>query len=949
MIRAFDMNNLTLIILVSFSVINILYLGSDVFLSENKNPLKDAEDCKNEEPEQHNCQKCNEFLNCKSQKNERIVRKTKTSSKSHILGNGDLVEQTTVTEVTETITHSGLSEEDDVICSDKSSYYECLDTCGRKENNQESEERKKEKEEPGNDAESPVVPFGCKLEEVPTVIHMNNEEDNVEREYEITDKEEGNKLLEESIPSTEEIIESSNKPLEPNNNNAHSREKTFNEKKLPPPNIQLSTGLTCCISRLVTSAFRTWTFYLSGLIKDIPLFCADRCLYTRDNDTTSYCFLADKGSSCSTNVSGLMRLNQENFRVTLDDLKTREELLADQNRAPVIKLDKKENLDSTKSCCSVKQVVEDAPSSGLFVLRGKTPDRRGLCLDHCIYVKVGDVRQTKYCFGSGHLGTACHPKVPSISTLLNTNTTLREAPLRLDECVNGPISDPKIKQAKSKISITKPQNKQEMHKDTILPILFKNEPVKMKSGEVPVVIDIEKEGYVHNGIRITKLKKNVNVHYEETKKIKSKNENKENIPLKANNTASLKPKEMSLLEPKEEIVIKPVKQTVIKPKEESITKPKEETVIKPKDEGVIKHKSGSENNPKSKEVVVIKQKSKEKVINKTKPKEETKIKPKPKEETVNKKEPKDKDKNNIKSEKESVIKLEPKDEAVIKSKVEFLSNLPIQGQKVLVCSSKCSIGTPMKLGVRSAENRVKVGEKSEQPLKVNCKMRVPMKLIEIPTTTEEKKANKQNIEKTEPEEANNCNLKNCHGSEKKLTLPYQLEKKNKLKKNKSSTNETNKFTHEKLNKDDTGEETAIKLDGINSSSINKNEVSNMDKTDDGNSELVGNEHSSNETAKNIENRNMKCAQNRGGERTLPYRITLTERPKLIKRENERSKTSDKKPKAEMPVRIACCKGGKPYKLKTFKMKSEPVEVNIELSKPLGMAPIKLMSRDTLEI
>ena len=48
------------------------------------------------------------------------------------------------------------------------------------------------------------------------------------------------------------------------------------------------------------------------------------------------------------------------------------------------------------------------------------------------FLKVGDVKQMKYCFGLGDLPTACHQKVPSISTLLHTNTTGREKPFRLE-------------------------------------------------------------------------------------------------------------------------------------------------------------------------------------------------------------------------------------------------------------------------------------------------------------------------------------------------------------------------------------------------------------------------------------------------------------------------------------------------------------------------------------
>ena len=40
------------------------------------------------------------------------------------------------------------------------------------------------------------------------------------------------------------------------------------------------------------------------------------------------------------------------------------------------------------SCCPVKQVVGEEESAGLFVLGGKTPDRRDHCSENCKYVKV---------------------------------------------------------------------------------------------------------------------------------------------------------------------------------------------------------------------------------------------------------------------------------------------------------------------------------------------------------------------------------------------------------------------------------------------------------------------------------------------------------------------------------------------------------------------------------
>ena len=46
-------------------------------------------------------------------------------------------------------------------------------------------------------------------------------------------------------------------------------------------------------------------------------------------------------------------------------------------------------LEAPAPCCPVKQVTGEGEAAGLFVLRGKTPDRKSHCSDNCIYVKVG--------------------------------------------------------------------------------------------------------------------------------------------------------------------------------------------------------------------------------------------------------------------------------------------------------------------------------------------------------------------------------------------------------------------------------------------------------------------------------------------------------------------------------------------------------------------------------
>ena len=50
--------------------------------------------------------------------------------------------------------------------------------------------------------------------------------------------------------------------------------------------------------------------------------------------------------------------------------------------------------------------------------------------------QVGDDQQAKYCFGVGNLGTICHDKVPSLSTLPNVRTSTWEIPHRIDEDSN---------------------------------------------------------------------------------------------------------------------------------------------------------------------------------------------------------------------------------------------------------------------------------------------------------------------------------------------------------------------------------------------------------------------------------------------------------------------------------------------------------------------------------
>ena len=161
-----------------------------------------------------------------SQKFAKIVRKTKTSTTSRISDKGEIVEKTTVTIVTETITHARNVVEDDEDSTDKaaSSYFDCIESCETSTENGLTESK------------------GF-LETSTSTNKTETESPNVSHE-----------------PSTLDMSEE-----------LHSI-----EENPTPPHTQLSTGLPCCMSRLVTSSTRSWTFYLSGLIRNIPLYCTDR-------------------------------------------------------------------------------------------------------------------------------------------------------------------------------------------------------------------------------------------------------------------------------------------------------------------------------------------------------------------------------------------------------------------------------------------------------------------------------------------------------------------------------------------------------------------------------------------------------------------------------------------------------------------------------------------------
>ena len=205
------------------------YIGSDLFVKTVENASKHSGDCRQEEPELAECQKCIEFLNCQGQKNEKIVRNTKTSTKSKILGNGDLVEQTTVTEVIETITHTEIDEDGSEDCSDETtdSYYECLETC---KDNLKGKEKDPEEKDICDDI--PVVPFGCKRSEFVDDIKNIDAEDVSESESKpLVEKE---KFFEQLVPNSTSVSSSSyNQSTSDDNENISEEHK----EEPPPPHI----------------------------------------------------------------------------------------------------------------------------------------------------------------------------------------------------------------------------------------------------------------------------------------------------------------------------------------------------------------------------------------------------------------------------------------------------------------------------------------------------------------------------------------------------------------------------------------------------------------------------------------------------------------------------------------------------------------------------------------
>ena len=162
------------------------------------------------------------------------MRKTKTSTKSKILGNGDLVEETTVTEVTETITHRTNKEDDSDECADDidTSYNTCMEACKQKSN------EKTRSLQLNSDIDTSDIGTDASLQ-------------NLAKSTELKDEEE-----------EEEIIQMS------------YQKEILNEEW--PPNIKLPTGISCCLSQIVNQGHKSWTFYLSGLIRDVPIYCDDR-------------------------------------------------------------------------------------------------------------------------------------------------------------------------------------------------------------------------------------------------------------------------------------------------------------------------------------------------------------------------------------------------------------------------------------------------------------------------------------------------------------------------------------------------------------------------------------------------------------------------------------------------------------------------------------------------
>lgn len=957
MIRALTMNNLTLIILVSFSVINILYMASDLFVKRVENASKHSGDCRQEEPDLAECQKCNEFLSCQGQTNEKIVRQTKTSTKSKILGNGDLVEQTTVTEVIETITHTGIDEDGSEECSDETtnSYYECLETCNDKWKGREKEKDPEEEKDICDDI--PVVPFGCKptenVDDVKKIDAVGESESEpfVEKE----------KCFEQLIPNSTSVDKSSDLSTPDDNLDISEEHK---EEDPPPPHIKMATGLQCCLSRLVTSAIRSWTFYLSGLIRDIPLYCTDRCLYTRDNDSTSYCFSGDKSSSCITNITSLMRVHQYDFRVELDDLKTKEDILAESRSVPVMKLNTKKRPDvsSDVSCCPVKQVFGDEDSAGLFVLRGKTPDRRDHCSDNCIYVKVGDIKQTRYCFGTGDLGTACHQKVPSISTLLNTNTTFKQRPLRIDKVVTKSHEQNSHQSENPKILIKHTNDKDNSRiRDEIkanTKIDEKNEETgKMKMNTKK---DDKKEETTELK-RNTKQDEKIEEIVEIKKKTKRDEKTEETDEIRKNTKKDQRKKETNEKDKNTKRDEKKDRTDEIRKNTKSDEKKEEIEVLIPlllKNDPV---KLIEDEIPVAIDAIeILDEKVKENIKMKVFIHNGIRIRKMPKQESVlnstnvdNKTEMKT---VNISKTKKDNVSFSLKLNATKSSANGSVEVYPEGESTVLVFSKKCSTGVPMKLRkIEKQEEPLSIkknddnDEVFEEPLKISRLMRLPVKLSklsETPVKTEPKK--EINFEKDEV--SNKCNKK--PGTPvKSLRLPYQLGKNETLEQNNSRANDLNKQKNESIKSVNPNGKTAINSTLSSEETSDSPNVKNDARMTTGHMVYKLNKTRadlpSNETGKKVEKKN-RCTKvndqaSAEGKRTLPYRITLPERPKLI----NRKKDSDDSVKAEIPIQIACCTG-KPYKLKTVQKKnSEPVKIENDLPEPKGFAPVKLMGGDSV--
>jgi len=987
-ITDFTMNNLTVIILVSFSVINIIYMGSDLFtIGDEKVPKQQFGECKNQGPELQECQK---VKNCNEVKNEKIVRKTKTSTKSKILGNGDLVEQTTVTEVIETIIHNPKDDiHNQVVCQEESSSHDATfpDTF-----NEEMKDIDAEKSENEDVWDTPVVAFGNKDSDCLFKLIPIEEEkiDEKKEKFEPPDNQENH--FQQLIPNS-----TSAKEIEKQLKGDSKENKNYED--LPALHIQLSTGLHCCLSKLVTSAMRSWTFYLSGLIREVPLHCTDRCMYTRDNDSTSYCFTTNKQPSCTTNISSLMRLDHPNYRVELDDLKTEQEIQADERTAPVIKLNGGRRSESTTSCCPVKQVMGEGELAGLFVLRGKAPDRKSHCSDNCLYVKVGDVKKVKYCFGSGDFPTACHQKVPSISTLLHFNTTGREKPFRLEaEKVTSKLNikpkdherypkNSEKKEHEAKNNMNRKEDKidsegnQQIKKDDISKDTKSTSRIKENKQEDQIKLKIKKND---TGKETTQNNKVKDVTPEVKDHFEPKKDNKEEEKEIGKDTKEMKQEIKSKGKNKKDTKTGETSQDE-KEKNPNVTG---NIVYKAEDEGKenwsdemkeMQQRCISETNGKCVLVKISIQSNprnmKDEKIKETQPHLDEKQKKQESKRPVRNKKSGQRDKTiekvnvnktqkDVTNSSELPVELKGKFTQLVEEDipVAIVKNITINETDKANHESNVFVHNGIQIRKMPKKEIKYDSSDSEDPNNITMSFNQSKNDLNHSILSNENYENYQhddltsNTSKVDQEErtvfvvSDKCSA----GYPMKIRKVYV-----KIEKNEEpiSVDDENSTVLEKPLKIDQERKLPVEIrksnenrnrSGVNSSSTSacskQNDTIHIEEQSNASVNKSKSDIPNNNTETKIDKKNMcKNINNMDsgeGTRTLPYRITLTERPKLIHREKDEESI-----KAEIPIQISCG-SGKPYKLRPVqKNDGEPVKLEVDFPAK-GFIPVRVMPTDS---